>query len=100
MALINLQLGIEKPNNVYRLVLGMESVPSSHGDDVHYLLLHAIVNWHEGELQREIFCIAMQYSDILGEFVNVSQPAHIAVEDLDTLQEHFASFIRRQRQSQ
>lgn len=100
MALINLQVGVEKPNNVYRLLKGMESVPSSHGDEVHYLLLHAVVNWQEGDQQREVFCIAMQYSDTLGEFVNVSQPAHIAVEDLDMLQVRFAEFIQRQRQSQ
>jgi hypothetical protein len=97
MALITLQVGLDKPGNVYRLVRAMEAVPSSQGPDVCYLMLRAVVRYGDSEEDREIFCIAMQYSDTLGEFVNVSQPAHVALEDIDELQVRFAAFVHAHR---
>lgn len=94
MALINLQVGIDKPGNVYRLIHAMEAMPSSHGNGVHYLMIYATVRWSNENQEHDVFCIAMQYSDALGEMVNVSQPAHIALEDIDVLQQRFSVFVR------
>ena len=59
-----------------------ESVPSSHHDGrAHYLLLHATVKWGS-KPESEAFLIATQYSDQVGEDVDVSQPAHILAEDI------------------
>ena len=94
MALIDLVVGQEKPDNVYDEVYAMEQVPSSHGDDIYYLLVHGKVRWGEDrEHPMDAFFIAMQYSKSVGKRVSISQPAHIVDKDMSRVMAALAKFV-------
>lgn len=93
---VNLELRVDKPDNVYRYVHGWRPVPSNEAEDVYYLLIHAIVQWEQLTNVREVFTIVMQYSRETGRSVDVSQPPHILKEDLHRVMEELHSFIREE----
>lgn len=87
---INLELRVDKSENVYRYIYSWRAVPSSHGNDIFYLLLHALVEWN-GRAEN-IFCLAMQYSLHIGTNVDVSQPAHVLEQDIQQVSNAWAEF--------
>lgn len=98
---IKLELRTEKPNNVYRYVYDWHPVQSSIDANVNYLLLHVQVQWGlNRDYPVDVFSIAMQYSTNAGENVDVSQPPHIPVEDIDRVVEEFSSFVNRNQREE
>lgn len=93
---IDLSLREDKPKNVYRMIEEWESVPSSHGSNISYLLLFGVFQWgaDRGTPVRG-FSIAMQYSAEIGKRVDVSQPAHITLEDTPRVLSAMNAFIAR-----
>jgi hypothetical protein len=87
---VNLELRTDKPDNVYRFIYAWHTVKSSHGSDIYYLMIHALVQWEN--VSVDTFCILMQYSNVIGKNVDVSQPAHILEEDIDQVNTQWSSF--------
>lgn len=81
--LIDLALNEDKENNVYRYIESWISIPSAHGSGIYYLIMRGVFQWGE-KRDRPItgIAVAMQYSRETGKRVDVSQPAHIASEDI------------------
>ena len=74
---ITLKLREDKPDNVYRFINRWHLVSSSHGDEVFYLFVDALVQWGPGrDYPAKVFSIVMQYSSEIGTNVDISQPAH------------------------
>lgn len=91
---INLDLRLDKPNNVWRYIFAWRE-STCHNDSIRYLFLHALVQWGEDRQHLEtIFSIAIQYSTEIGREVDVSQPAHILEQDLPRVLEEFSAFVR------
>lgn len=91
---IHLELRVKKPANIYRFIYDWLPVPSSHGDGIFYLMLHARVKWPGGRL-KTVFLVAMQYSAQVGEKVAVGQPAHILEQDLERFSIAWDRFTRK-----
>lgn len=92
---VTLQLRNDKPDNVYRFVYAWQVEPSGHANDIFYLFLHALVQWGPNRNQpMNAFSIAMQYSAIAGQNVDVSQPPHILEDDLPRVATQFDAFVR------
>ncbi len=91
---ISFELNVDKPGRVYRRILAMERVSSGHGDNIGYLLVHALVEWGDANSESPMpaFFIAMQYSAEPGMRVDVSQPAHILARDLPRVLAAFSEF--------
>jgi hypothetical protein len=85
-----LELRVDKPDNVYRYIYAWRPVASGHGPEIFYLLLHALLQWNG--VSVDAFCVAMQYSHIPGENVDVSQPVHILEEDLQLFNQAWIDF--------
>lgn len=91
---ITLELKKDKPDNVYRLINRWQLIPSSHGEQVFYLFVDAWVQWGPGrDYPANVFSIVMQYSAQIGCNVDVSQPAHIHVEDIQNVNQLFQEFV-------
>ena len=82
----DLVLGVDKPDNVYRLIERWVMVPSSHGTEVHYLIMKGVFQWGANR-ERPVngYAIAIQYSSEPGHSVDLSQPAHIPIEDMPSV---------------
>src|SRR5438552_3558779 len=94
----NLELRVDKPDNVYRFIYDWETVQSSHDQNVMYLLIHGIVQWGpDRSFPIEVFSIAVQYSHTPGIDVDVSQPPHIPEADVDSLNNQFSRFVARRK---
>ncbi len=91
---ITLELGKDKPGNVYRYINRWHLVPSSHGSDVFYLFVDALVQWGpKRDYPAKVFSMVMQYSSEIGHNVDVSQPAHIHVDDVHKVMQEFEAFV-------
>ncbi len=91
---IDLQLRVDKPENVYRFIYDWRVIPSSHDSGVSYLLIHALVQWgSERDYPVNAFSIAVQYSPAPGRSVDVSQPPHILEEDVEQVAAAFQEFM-------
>lgn len=92
---INLELGVDKPDNVWRYVHAWQESPCSHDSNARYLFLHALVQWGSDRSHIEnVFSIAIQYSSQIGKNVDVSQPAHIVENDATRVLKEFQEFVK------
>lgn len=90
---IDLELNTDKPGNVYRYIYSWRPILSGHGQNIYYLLLHAIVQWGPDRDQPvKAFSIAMQYSSTPGHNADISQPPHILESDIDLVLKEFEAF--------
>ncbi len=97
---INLELRVDKPENVYRYVEDWSAVPSSHADDIFYLILRGVFQWGTNrDTPVQGYSIAMQYSPEAGRNVDVSQPPHILDADAENVQQALSAFISKHAQS-
>ena len=91
---INLELRQDKPDNVWRFIYAWRESECSHDPNARYLFLHALVQWgQDREHAENVFSIAIQYSNEIGQNVDVSQPAHITEQDLPRVLKEFQEFI-------
>lgn len=94
----NLELRIDKPENVYQFIFDWQAQPSAHGKNILYLFLHALVQWGTDRNNPVVvFVIVMQYSPTLGHNVDLTQPAHILEEDAPLILERFEAFVTGRR---
>jgi len=75
MEKLTLRLGENFRDGVYRRIHAWHPIPSGHGPGIHYLLLHARVEWRTPPREEDIFTIVMQYSSTPGSGVALKQPA-------------------------
>lgn len=93
--LINLELRVDKPDNVYRFIYAWKTITITQDDNSFYLIFHALVNWNGSP--ENIFCIAMQRSREIGHQVDVSEPVHIPEEDIDIVNKIWLKFIEERK---
>jgi len=92
---INLDLRIDKPDNVWRFIYAWQESRCGHDIQSRYIFLHALVQWDVARSSPEnVFTIAIQYSTEEGRNVDVSQPAHILEEDIPRVLEEFQVFVQ------
>lgn len=89
----NLDFRVDKPDNTYRYIEEWEAVPSTHGNNIHYLFLYGIFKW-QGRFVRS-FAIVVQYGSVLGQNVELQLPPHILAEDAERVWAAFAAFRER-----
>ena len=76
----------------------MEESDCSHDENAQYLFIHALVQWGTDRDQLEnVFTIAIQYSSVLGQNVDVSQPAHICESDVERVMKDFRGFVQKRK---
>lgn len=93
---IKLELHKDKPENVYRYIEDWTAVPSSHAEDIFYLILRGVFQWGTDRgTPVQGYSIAMQYSSEAGHNIDVSQPPHILDADADRVQRAFSEFISK-----
>ena len=96
--LSNLRLRSTSEGSVYRYIYDWEAIPSGHGAEIYYLLIHAQVQWgKQRERQEDVFAVAMQYSPVPGRGVAITQPAHILEKDLDVFVQRWQAFVDRRK---
>ena len=92
---MTLRVGENFRDGVYRRIHAWQPIPSGHGPGIHYLLLHARVEWRTPPREADIFTIVMQYSPTPGSGVALKQPAHILDSDASVVLPAFSDFVSR-----
>lgn len=95
---VDLELCVDKPENVWRYIYAWQESECSHDFNVRYLFLHALVQWGSDKSHLEnVYTIVIQYSTEIGKNVDISQPAHIVEKDVSRVLNEFQKFVETTR---